>query len=84
MGSNLLLNLTDGHTGLTLADLQIMLDQIRRANGQESIHAALAEERLPDDIKILLATDTLQEGVSIKIPKLDYIIVEGYTEVDIR
>ena len=42
------------------------------------------EERLPEDIKILLATDTLQEGMSIKIPKLDYIIVEGYTEVDIR
>lgn len=84
MDPNVVLNLTDGRSGLTLADLQIVLDQIRLANGQESIHQALLEERLPEDIKILLATDTLQEGMSIKIPKLDYIIVEGYTEVDIR
>lgn len=78
-----MLNLSGGESGLTMADLCHMLDTIRIGQGKEGVRAALEEERLPADIDILLATDTLQEGVSIHTP-INYIIIEGYTEVEVR
>jgi hypothetical protein len=44
----------------------------------------LREEHLPDDINILIVTDTLQEGMSLTFPKIDYMIIDGYGEVEIR
>lgn len=81
---NLLLDLSGGEAGLTLADLQILADKQRIAEGKESLFEALANEHLPDDIQILIVTDTLQEGMSLTFPKIDYMIIDGYGEVEIR
>ena len=81
---NLMLELSDGHSGLTLADLQDMADKQRIADGKESLFEALRNEHLPDDISILIVTDTLQEGMSLTFPKIDYMIIDGYGEVEIR
>ena len=43
----------------------------------------LIDNIIADDIDILLATDTIQEGISIK-STINYIIIEGYTEVEVR
>lgn len=81
---NLMLELSDGRSGLTLADLQDMADKQRVADGKESLFDALRAEHLPDDISILIVTDTLQEGMSLTFPKIDYMIIDGYGEVEIR
>ena len=81
---DLLLELSDGKSGLTLADLQDMADKQRIADGKESLFEALRNEHLPDDISILIVTDTLQEGMSLTFPKIDYMIIDGYGEVEIR
>lgn len=80
----LLIDLSDGKSGLTLADLQDAMDKQRVAAGKESLFEALREEHLPDDISILIVTDTLQEGMSLTFPKIDYMIIDGYGEVEIR
>ena len=81
---DLMLELSDGKSGLTLADLQDMADKQRIADGKESLFDALRAEHLPDDISILIVTDTLQEGMSLTFPKIDYMIIDGYGEVEIR
>ena len=81
---DLLLDLSGGEAGLTLADLQELADKQRIAEGKESLFEALANEHLPDDISILIVTDTLQEGMSLTFPKIDYMIIDGYGEVEIR
>ena len=81
---NLMIELSDGYSGLTLADLQDMADKQRIADGKESLFDALRNEHLPDDISILIVTDTLQEGMSLTFPKIDYMIIDGYGEVEIR
>ena len=82
--NDLLLDLSGGESGLTLADLQIAADKQRIAAGKESLFEALTTEHLPDDISILIVTDTLQEGISLTFPKIDYMIIEGYGEVEVR
>ena len=77
------INLSGGRAGLTMADLCELYDTMRARQGKERIRTALNYERLPDDIDILLATDTIQEGISIKTP-INYIIIEGFTEVEVR
>ena len=79
-----LLELSEGKSGLTLADLQNMADKQRVADGKESLFDALRNEHLPADISILIVTDTLQEGMSLTFPKIDYMIIDGYGEVEIR
>ena len=81
---NLMIELSDGQSGLTLADLQDMADKQRIADGKESLFEALRNEHLPNDISILIVTDTLQEGMSLTFPKIDYMIIDGYGEVEIR
>ena len=81
---DLLLDLSEGNAGLTLADLQELADKQRVADGKESLFEALANEHLPNDISILIVTDTLQEGMSLTFPKIDYMIIDGYGEVEIR
>ena len=81
---DLMLELSDGQSGLTLADLQEVADKQRIADGKESLFEALREEHLPSDIDILIVTDTLQEGMSLTFPKIDYMIIDGYGEVEIR
>ena len=81
---NLMIELSDGQSGLTLADLQDMADKQRIADGKESLFEALRNEHLPEDISILIVTDTLQEGMSLTFPKIDYMIIDGYGEVEIR
>lgn len=81
---DLLLDLSGGEAGLTLADLQELADKQRIVEGKESLFEALANEHLPDDISILIVTDTLQEGMSLTFPKIDYMIIDGYGEVEIR
>jgi hypothetical protein len=81
---NLMLELSEGRSGLTLADLQDMADKQRIADGKESLFEALRREHLPNDISILIVTDTLQEGMSLTFPKIDYMIIDGYGEVEIR
>lgn len=80
---NAAINISGGKTGLTMADLCELYDTVRQQQGKEGIREAINNERLPDDIDILLATDTIQEGVSIKSP-INYIIIEGFTEVEVR
>lgn len=77
------INISNGQAGLTMADLCALYDAMRAQQGKEGIRYALNHERLPDDIDILLATDTIQEGISIKSP-IQYIIIEGFTEVEVR
>ena len=81
---SLMIELSEGKSGLTLADLQDMADKQRIADGKESLFEALRAEHLPDDISILIVTDTLQEGMSLTFPKIDYMIIDGYGEVEIR
>lgn len=78
-----MLNISDGELGLTMADLCQMYDEVRAQAGKEPIREAINHERLPEDIDVLLATDTLQEGISIKTP-IDYIVIDGFTEVEVR
>lgn len=77
------IDISNGKTGFTMADFCNMFDAMRIANGKESLRAALTKQYLPEDIDILLATDTIQEGISIK-SHIDYIIIEGFTEVEVR
>ena len=79
-----MLELSEGRSGLTLADLQDMADKQRIADGKESLFEALRAKHLPVDISILIVTDTLQEGMSLTFPKIDYMIIDGYGEVEIR
>lgn len=79
-----LIELSEGKSGLTLADLQNIADKQRVADGKESLFDALRDEHLPADIDILIVTDTLQEGMSLTFPKIDYMIIDGYGEVEIR
>ena len=81
---NLMIELSEGKAGLTLADLQDIADKQRVADGKESLFEALRGEHLPKDISILIVTDTLQEGMSLTFPKIDYMIIDGYGEVEIR
>lgn len=83
LAQNAALDISDGQTGLTMADLCSLYDAVRVKHGQEGIRDAINHEHLPDDIDVLLATDTLQEGISIK-SHIDYIIIEGFTEVEVR
>ena len=78
------MDLSAGKSGLTLADLQDIADKQRVADGKESLFDALRDEHLPEDINILIVTDTLQEGMSLTFPKIDYMIIDGYGEVEIR
>lgn len=80
---NAAINISGGRTGFTIADLCEVYDATRRQHGKEGIREAINNERLPEDIDILLATDTIQEGISIKSP-INYIIIEGFTEVEVR
>lgn len=80
---NLILDLSNGKIGLTMADLCTFYDVIRTKENKETIRDALKNEKLPEDIDILLATDTIQEGISIKSP-INYILIEGYNEVEVR
>lgn len=80
---NAAINISGGRTGFTIADLCEVYDATRRQQGKEGIREAINKERLPEDIDILLATDTIQEGISIKSP-INYIIIEGFTEVEVR
>lgn len=82
--NNLLMDLSGGESGLTLADLQVAADKQRIADGKESLFEALTNEHLPNDISFLIVTDTLQEGISLIFPKIDFMIIEGYGEVEIR
>lgn len=77
------INISNGQAGLTMADLCDLYDAMRAQQGKEGVRYALNHERLPEDIDILLATDTIQEGISIKSP-IQYIIIEGFTEVEVR
>lgn len=77
------INISNGQAGLTMADLCELYDTVRARQGKEGIREAINHERLPDDVDILLATDTIQEGISIKSP-IHYIVIEGYTEVEVR
>lgn len=77
------INISGGRAGLTMADLCELFDTVRRREGKEGIREAINQERLPEDIDVLLATDTIQEGISIK-SKLNYIMIEGFTEVEVR
>lgn len=77
------INISNGQTGLTMADLCQLYDTVRESQGKEGIRAAITKERLPDDIDVLLATDTIQEGISIK-SQINYIVIEGFTEVEVR
>jgi len=80
---NAAINISGGQAGLTMADLCELYDTVRQTQGKEGIRTAINHEHLPDDIDILLATDTIQEGISIKSP-INYIIIEGFTEVEVR
>lgn len=80
---NAAINISGGRTGFTIADLCEVYDATRRQHGKEGIREAINNERLPEDVDILLATDTIQEGISIKSP-INYIIIEGFTEVEVR
>ena len=80
---NAAINISGGRTGFTIADLCEVYDATRRQQGKEGIREAINNERLPEDIDILLATDTIQEGISIK-SQINYIIIEGFTEVEVR
>ena len=77
------INISNGQAGLTMADLCQLYDTVRESQGKEGIRAAITKERLPDDIDVLLATDTIQEGISIK-SQINYIVIEGFTEVEVR
>ena len=77
------INISGGRAGLTMADLCELFDTVRRREGKEGIREAINQERLPEDIDVLLATDTIQEGISIK-SELNYIMIEGFTEVEVR
>lgn len=77
------INISNGQTGLTMADLCQLYDTVRESQGKEGIRTAITKERLPDDIDVLLATDTIQEGISIK-SQINYIVIEGFTEVEVR
>lgn len=77
------INISNGKSGITMADLCALYDTIRVQAGKESIRDAINHQHIPEDIDILLATDTIQEGISIK-SIIDYIIIEGYTEVEVR
>lgn len=79
---NAAIDISDGQTGLTMADLCELYDTMRKRNGEEGIREAINKEHLPEDIDILLATDTIQQGISIKSP-INYIVIEGYTEVEV-
>lgn len=83
MTQNLMIDISNGQIGVTMADLCTLFDTIRAQARKETIREALRHERLPSDIDILLATDTIQEGISITTP-LNYIFIEGYTEVEVR
>ena len=80
---NLALDISEGQAGLTMADLCELYDAVRKKEGREGIREALREERLPEDVDILFATDTLQEGISIK-STIHCIIIEGFTDVEVR
>lgn len=83
LAQNAAIDISDGQTGLTMADLCQLFDAMRNKHGQEGVREAVNNEHLPQDIDILLATDTLQEGINIK-SHIDYIIIEGFTEVEVR
>ena len=80
---DVLLDLSEGNLGTTMADLCEIYDRARKLQGLEGIREAIVNERIPDDIDILLATDTIQEGISIK-SIIHYIVIEGFTEVEVR
>jgi len=42
-----------------MADLCQLYDAVRESQGKEGIRAAIVKERLPKDIDVLLATDTI-------------------------
>ena len=78
------IDFSEGEAGLTMADLEHALDAFREANGLKGVRSSIMRKAaIPEDVNILLATDTLQEGVSI-CSHIDYIIIEGYTEVEVR
>lgn len=78
------IDFSGGESGLTMADLEAALDAQRIKEGKKSVRNSIINGGIiPDDIDILLATDTLQEGMDIK-SHIDYIIIEGYTEVEVR
>lgn len=80
---NFAIDVSNGRAGFTMADFCDMFDAMRVANEKESLRQALADQRIPEDIDVLLATDTIQEGISIQ-SHIDYIFIEGFTEVEVR
>jgi len=73
-----------GQANWTLSQLERQMDAGRAIRGLKSVRMSLIKEAaIPEDIEVLFATDTLQEGLSIT-SHLDYIIIEGYTEVEVR
>lgn len=75
--------LSDMKAGFTLADACEMIDKVRAAEGLEKVRDALIDKRIPSDINVLIATDTIQEGISIESP-IDYIFIEGFTEEEVE
>lgn len=79
-----MLDYSGGQTGLTMADLCEVIDAQRIKNGKKPVRQSIAYNcTIPDDIDVLITTDTLQEGISI-LSQIDYIVIEGYTEVEVR
>ncbi len=79
-----LIDKSNGEAGLTMADICEFLDIERQNRGLPQIRKSIIEECvIPSDIDMLITTDTLQEGVSI-LSQVDYIVIEGYTEVEVR
>lgn len=73
-----------GQSNWTLAQLERQMDAGRAIRGLAPVRPTLIKKAsIPEDVEVLFATDTLQEGLSI-VSHLDYIVIEGYTEVEIR
>lgn len=79
-----LIDNSNGNSGYTIADICNIIERERIKKGLKSTRQSIIQDCLiPEDIEILIATDTLQEGVSI-LSQVDYIVIEGYTEVEVR
>lgn len=80
---DMLHKLTGAEEEYELRHICEVIDNLRRNEGKEGVRDALRQMRLPDDIDVLLSTDTLQEGASIHT-HLDFIVIDGFTEVEVR
>lgn len=77
------INISGGQAGLNMADFEDLIDAMRRKNSLPGVRESINKGNLPDDVDILLVTDTLQEGVSIR-SQIDYVIIEGFEDVEVR